>query len=264
MTDALFHRDGNAFVPTDLTRSPWTSQAQHGGPPAALIARAIEALPPAGMEVARITVELLGEIPVVPLVIEARARRDGRRVQLVEATGRTTGGDLLLRAAAWRVRRTDPLDLGPPADAFPEPPAPPDALERFDESFRDYADFFGSAVDKRVAAGSVFGPGRATVWFRLRVPVVAGEADTPLQRLMAMADSANGISWAVPFTEFLYPNLDLGVYLARAPQGEWIALDSVTYLDPTGRGMSDTRIFDTEGFVGRSNQALFLGALGGP
>jgi hypothetical protein len=260
VTDALFRRDDDAFVPTLLTRSPWTPEAQHGGPPAALIARAVEALPPDGMEVVRITVELLGRIPVAPLVIEAQPERDGKRVQFVSATGRTPEGDPLLRASAWRVRRTDPLDLGSPVDAHPESPPPPEALDPFDESFRDYIDFFGSAVDKRIVSGNVLSPGRACVWFRLRVPVVAGEADTPLQRLMAMVDSANGISWAIPFTEYLYPNLDLGVYLTRPPQGEWIALDAVTYLDPAGRGISDTRIFDTTGFVGRSNQALFLEA----
>ena len=262
MSDALYHADGDAFVPTDLTRSPWSPAAQHGGPPAALLARAVEQAAPAGMQVVRMTVELLREIPVVPLRFDAAVQRDGKKVQLVTATGRDLDGDLLLRAAAWRVRRSDPLDLGVPVDPPPDPPAPPDSLAPFEESFRDYTDFFGSAVDKRVAGGKVLAPGRATVWFRLRVPLVAGEPDTPLQRLMAMVDSANGISWAIPFGQYLYPNLDLGVYLARSPGGEWIALDSVTYLDPTGRGISDTRIFDTDGFVGRANQALFLEARG--
>ena len=96
------------------------------------------------------------------------------------------------------------------------------------------------------------------MWFRLRVPLVWGERPSALQTLVAVVDSANGISGAVPFDQFVFPNTDLGIYLAREPRGEWIAVDAVSYLDPGGRGICDTALFDTGGFVGRANQALFL------
>ena len=38
MADALFEPDGDRFVPGVLTRGPWSPGAQHGGPPAALLA----------------------------------------------------------------------------------------------------------------------------------------------------------------------------------------------------------------------------------
>src|SRR5436853_220799 len=41
--DAFFHRDGGRFVPTELTRGPWNADAQHGGPPAALLGTVMEA-----------------------------------------------------------------------------------------------------------------------------------------------------------------------------------------------------------------------------
>ena len=44
MPDALFERDGARFVPTELCRGPWSPDAQHGGPPAVLLARAAEGL----------------------------------------------------------------------------------------------------------------------------------------------------------------------------------------------------------------------------
>jgi hypothetical protein len=208
--------------------------------------------------VVRLTIDILGEIPVVPLRVATDMERSGRRVQLVEGQVTGPGGEALLRAFAWRVRRTGPLPLPPPVDVPPATPPLPETLPPYELSFRRYVDFFGYGVEKRLAAGSVERPGRATVWFRLRVPVVPGEAPTPFQTLMAVVDSANGISWAVPFEEFLFPNTDLGVYLAREPEGEWIAVDAVTYLDPGGRGISDTALFDTKGFIGRANQALFL------
>ena len=258
MADALFHRDGDLFVPTAAARSPWSDQSLHAGPPGALIARALEALEGDRWWVVRLTIDILGEIPVVPLRVETDMERSGRRVQLVAARVTDPGGEALLRAYAWRVRRTGPLPLPPPVDAPPPTPPLPETLPPYNLSFRRYEDFFGSGVDKRLVAGSVERPGRATVWFRLRVPVVPGEAPTPFQTLMAVVDSANGISWAVPFEQFRFPNTDLGVYLAREPAGEWIAVDAVTYLDPGGRGISDTALFDTKGFIGRANQALFL------
>ena len=39
---AFFELDGDQFRPTVLTRGPWRPEHQHGGPPAALMARAIE------------------------------------------------------------------------------------------------------------------------------------------------------------------------------------------------------------------------------
>jgi len=42
MPDAIFIPEGDTFVPTDLARSPWGPNLLHGGPPAGLLARAIE------------------------------------------------------------------------------------------------------------------------------------------------------------------------------------------------------------------------------
>jgi hypothetical protein len=40
----FFVPDGEAFVATESTRGPWSRQHQHGGPPAALLGRAMEQL----------------------------------------------------------------------------------------------------------------------------------------------------------------------------------------------------------------------------
>jgi hypothetical protein len=257
--DALFVHESGLFVPTELARSPWTDRALHGGPPGALIARAIEAMDGAAWWVVRLTIDIMGEIPVVPLRVQTELERGGRRVQLVEGKVTTAAGEALMRAFAWRVRRIEPLALPPPVDLPPPTPPLPATLPPFRQRFREYVDFFGEAVEKRLYAGEALAPGRAGMWFRLRVPVVLGEPTSPLQTLMAAVDSANGISWTIPFEQYLFPNTDIGVYLAREPEGEWIALDAVSYLDPGGRGISDTALFDTRGFIGRANQVLFVG-----
>src|SRR5947199_377466 len=80
MSEALFVPEGERFLPTELCRGPWSPDAQHGGPPAALLARAVERLGGGdGMQVARLTVELLRPVPAtdwirlrVPLVVGER------------------------------------------------------------------------------------------------------------------------------------------------------------------------------------------------
>src|SRR5438132_14165686 len=87
MPDALFERDGARFVPSELCRGPWSREAQHGGPPAALLARSAERFEGGEeMEVARLTVELLRPVPRVALTVAPRWARPGRRVRRVEAS----------------------------------------------------------------------------------------------------------------------------------------------------------------------------------
>jgi hypothetical protein len=258
VAEALFERDGKHFVPTELARSPWGSEVQHGGPAAALIARAAEVIGGEEAATLRLAADILRPIPMAPLIVESRVIRPGRRVRLVGTEVLGTDGDPLIRARIWLIRRREPLEYPPAPDAQPEPPPPPEALQASDFSFRPYQDYFGDALDKRLIAGSVTEPGRAAMWFRLRVPVVAGEAPTPLQRVAAMADSGNGISWALPFGEYLFINTDLVIHLLREPIGEWFALDSTSRYDPAGRGLAETALFDGRGYLGRSSQALFV------
>ena len=70
------------YVSTDLTRGPWHPQHQHGGPPIALAARAIErAAAVLGLtHVARLTANLLRPVPIAELAIEVQTDYAGRNV----------------------------------------------------------------------------------------------------------------------------------------------------------------------------------------
>lgn len=256
MTAALYERRYGSFAPTPLVGSPWSPEMAHGGPPAALLVRAIEAQPPVDLDVARVTVEMLAPIPMAPVQARARIVRPGKRVQLVEAELTDSTGTALLRALAWRMRRRDPLEVG--AMQSPGPPPPPEECPAETWRVVDYANFYSDAQERRSVAGSIAEIGAAFEWFRLDVPVVAGEEPSPLQRLITAADCANGHSRMAEFEDLLFINTDLTLHLARAPVGEWFALDSRSLYDPTGRGLSDTAMFDRRGFLGRSNQSLFV------
>jgi Thioesterase-like superfamily len=100
----FFEPDGATFVPTASTRGPWDPDAQHAGPPAALLGRAIERCEPRdGMRVGRITCEILGPVPLEPLTVEASVVRPGRSVELLEASLSAAAGELM-RARAWRLQ----------------------------------------------------------------------------------------------------------------------------------------------------------------
>lgn len=255
MTESLFEADGERWVPTELARGPWSPEALHGGPPAALLARAIEAHEvDAPMQVVRLTVELLRPVPVAPLSLSVRMGPGGRKVQRVEASLHA-GDREVCRAVGLRIRQAEiPLPTEFPPD--PPPPGPDQGQSPVDRG--DYPAFHNRGVEMRYVKGSFDELGPATVWMRLRVPVVPGEAPSGLMRAAATADFGNGVSAAVMFGEWSFVNPDLTVYLERPPVGEWVCLDAVTRPQPTGVAFAESVLFDEEGRVGRSIQSLVL------
>ena len=82
---ALFVPEGRHLAPTELARGPWSPMALHGGPVAALATRASEAHPGGeGMQLVRITLELLRPVPLTRLAVTSALVKPGRRAQLVD------------------------------------------------------------------------------------------------------------------------------------------------------------------------------------
>jgi hypothetical protein len=254
---AVFEPRDGQFVPSELARGPWDPDAQHGGAPAALLMRAFERLEPMEeLMLARVTYEFLRPVPLDELQVDAQLVRAGRRVQLLEGVLRTAQGIEVVRARALRVRRAEP-DV-PRTQPSSSPPGP----EQGDEG--DYEPpmrpmFAPDAIEIRFVAGR-FGGGPSTAWFRMRVPLVAGESPSPLQRLAAAGDFGNGISATLSWDGFLFINADLTLYVEREPMGEWICLDSQTIIAPEGVGAAESVLYDQRGRVGRASQALLVAA----
>jgi hypothetical protein len=251
--DAIFIPTGNVFEPTELARGPWDPQAQHGGAPGALIARELEKIGQ-GWPVARLALHILKPVPLAPLTVEAVVEREGRRARRLRAELRT-GDELLCTGEALQLRRGGedmpyaPLEARtlPPPEAGTTSPRP-----------TDYAMFGGDAVELRFLEGGFDGFGPAAAWLRLRVPVVPGEAPSPLERTLAAADFGNGISAVVSWDDYLFVNPELTVYLLRDPVGEWIGLDSRTAIDPGGIGLAESTLHDEQGPFGRALQSLYV------
>jgi hypothetical protein len=258
VSEAFYTPDGDWLVASELTRGPWDPGSQHAGPPSALVARAIERCgEPEGFQVGRITMEIMRPVPIGRLRARASVVRPGRSVELIEATLEGEEGELM-RALAWRLR-TRPVELSPAPAEEPPPPGPEQGEEKgFFDTGQDVG--YHTAMDYRFVEGGFLEAGPATVWMRMRQPLVEGEETTPLQRVLVAADSGNGVSAALDVSRFLFINTDLSVHLLRMPVGEWVCLEARTYPEPNGVGLADTALYDERGRIGRAAQTLLVRA----
>lgn len=254
--ECFYRRDGDVYLPTDWTRGPWDANAQHAGPPSALLGRAIERLEDGeAFVVARVTVEVIRSISLAPMTVEARLSRPGRRVQLAEAVARQEGTEVAL-ARAWRIRRDPAVGQATPREAPPFPgPAQAPAAQGFDPW---QGPSYFTAVEWRNAAGESQAVGPAAVWMRMNVSLVDDEPPSPLSRVLVAADSGNGISRELTFDTHVFINTELSVHLFREAAGDWICLDARTRIGPDGVGHAASVLYDAEGRIGVGNQALLI------
>ncbi len=264
MDPPIFERDGARFVATELARGPWDPGSCHAGAPAGLLAALLDDTPSlVPMRGVRLTFDLLRPVPLTPVEVTTAVVREGKRVQLVEATMATPEGVELIRCRALRVRIGE-LDL--PAGADTDTPAPRPGPERaateVERTGQNWGVGFWTAMEIRALQGSVLGdPGPGTAWFRLVAPLADGVATTPLARAGAAADYGNGLAPPVPVERVRYLNPDLTVDLHRLPEGEWIALDSRSVAHRSGVGLTTSQLFDHRGRIGLAAQSLYLDAV---
>ncbi|HET7387854.1 MAG TPA: thioesterase family protein [Nocardioidaceae bacterium] len=252
---SFYVASGTGFDSLPGTVGPWGPQAQHGGPPAALLTRAIESLISDGDRVVgQLTMELLGPVPVGPLRAEADVVRPGRSVQMCQATLYDVTRDrTCATATAWLFPARDD---GPVQDPSPLQHTPDDGVPKEPPSSwsRGYMD----SIDWRWVKGAVTEPGPGVVWMRPKVALVAGEQASPLQRLMICVDSASGVSAALDANEWGFLNTELTVHVLRPPVGEWVCLDAETTLSSGRVGVASSTVYDEHGVVAFSRQALLI------
>ncbi len=231
---------------------------QHGAPPCALLARALERVGArAGVRLTRVVVELLGPVPIAEIEVRSWVERPGRNIELVvaelwENTG--TGSDrALARGTAWRMSTTDTSYVAYEAD-LPLKPLSEATTHVWEGAWKSgYLD----NVDIR-ALGAMGGEGPGQVWAQPTTNLVAGETMTPLERLFAVADTANGIGAKLDLDEWTFLNTDVTVHIFRVPAGEWIGISAETSTGPDGVGMSAGVLHDERGPVGRIAQTVLV------
>jgi Thioesterase-like superfamily len=258
MTRCYYRRlasDGDAevFDSTDLTRSNWSPDIQHGSPPLALLTKAIEQLlADSALRIGRLTLDILGAIPVAQVRVRAWIERPGKRICLLvaEMTPADGAGRAVARVTAWALSTSDSanatFDRYPPLVEGETLPLPQSWWNV--GGYLDSVEFRPQADDP---TGKVF-------WLTSRVGLVDDEPTTALERMAMVVDSANGVGAALDPTEYLFMNTDTAVHLHRLPAGNDFALRSRGSIGPDGIGVTTAEIFDRHGFIGTSAQTLLI------
>jgi hypothetical protein len=248
--------DWPAFGPTDYTRSNWGPELQHGSPPLALLTKLIEELSAgSGLRVGRLSLDILGAIPVAPLRARAWVERPGSRVRMVVAemrADRAAGpARAVARVTAWLLAVTDTADVA--SDRYPplvEGPAQP-----LPAVFADAGGYF-DAINWRPQDND--GESAAVSWFSPLAHIVDTEPASALQRLAAVVDCANGVGAFLDPGRFMFMNTDTVVHLHRLPVGNDFALRARASVGRDGVGVTSAEVFDRDGFIGTSAQTLLI------
>ena len=241
---AFYRREGDAFVPTGLGISPWNGTSQVGMALAGLAGHVLDRVPTVEpMLTTRISIDILGTVPLAPLVPEIRLLRDGKRIQIVDAEFRDTDR-LWLRATAVRARLAEnPATDTPLTQRYWTDADKHDAHGWFEERHID--------VDR-----SRVGPG--AIWTRFTADVVEGEPLAPLSIVAMLGDFGNGTAPVMPLDQCTLANLDITVAASRMPEGEWLLIDADSETAGNGLAYSRTRIGDSKGMFATALQSIFI------
>lgn len=252
MTDhgSYFERvEANTFRPTDHVGGAWVVEEQHISPMNGLMTHLIEQHTAGlGMTLCRLSVDILGVLPMAPFDITVETIRPGRTITLVEATV-SSSGRAAVRARAWLLATQDTQAVAGGADTM----APPHEAAPGTLTSLWPGGYIASLELRRVRPTE---PGNAEIWLRSKVDLLAGEDVSELASYVALLDSANGISVRESPQDWLFPNVDLDLHLFRIPSGLWVGLRTEVVFGPDGLGLTSARLYDEHGAVGRIAQQL--------
>ncbi|WP_199254806.1 thioesterase family protein [Mycolicibacterium mengxianglii] len=250
---------GERFVACDLVRSTWTAAIQHAAPVSSLLVRALERCAHRDdTRLSRVCIDLLGGVPAEgDLWVRAQVDRPGRQIELISAEmvglGRDGKPRPVARASGWRLQQLDTRDLV----AAPVAPLRPVAEATVADMKKNWDRNYVHSLDWRWLT-TPMAPGPGESWIRPVVDLVQGEVMTPLQRLFAVADDANGIGTKLDIRKWTFLNTDLTVHVHRVPAGEWTGIRADTSYGPDGIGTTVGTLFDETGPVGAIQQSVLV------
>ncbi|GJN96430.1 thioesterase [Mycobacterium marinum] len=251
---------GEKFAATDLVRGTWSASIQHGGPVSALLVRALQRCAwREDTRLSRVVVDLIGAVPADgDLWVSSRIERGGKQIELVSAELAAPGPDgrprAVARASGWRLAQLDTQELRHAAEQPPRPLAEARNRKLAPMSWdRNYV----HSLDWRWLTEPMT-PGPGECWIKPTVDLVNGETMTPLERLFAVADCANGIGSKLDITKWTFLNTDLAVHVFRIPAGNWIGIRAETSYGPDGIGTAAGTLFDQQGAVGTIAQSVLV------
>ena len=261
LPDAFYEQvDEMVYRPSVATMSPWDHRLQHGGPPSALAVHVLrQTMPRPELRVAQVLVDFLGAIPRDDMTAAVEVIRPGKRIELARVT-LSGGGRAGVSASVWRLAYRD--DVPVPAGVLererlsPMPALPPIQEQVTFEGMDGWP--YAQAIEWRFVRGGFREEGPAQVWSRVRIPIVAGAALDGVERIAAVADSANGLSKELDMRAYLFVPTSIAITLDRLPDGDWTYLGATTHIGAEGIGFTSSTLGDARGLLGTASQTLIL------
>ncbi|MBL4608796.1 MAG: thioesterase family protein [Pseudomonadales bacterium] len=259
VNESLFVQEGNIFTPTAYAHGPWATHLLHGGSTGGIMAHVLEQCSPnPEMRMVRTTLDMFRPVPMTPLRIESSVLKEGRRLQMVEATIYAEE-KAVARSVGIRMKKTQIAvpEKHQPIDVIPEGPEGLQEIKLSGDTQGKRLPGLNSNLEVRRLNG-FDGKGEGCAWFKMPLAVVEGVENSAFVHLGVISDFGNGIAQLLLPETMGMINGDINLYLHRDPRGEWIALKSKASMSETGIGVVNTQVFDTDGLVGQCHQAVMV------
>ena len=188
---AIFKPEGHLFRATEHAGGPWSPDMLQGSATTALMTREVERLASSsGFAVRRLTFDLWRPAGLRAFGLADEMLRDGRKAKTMQVRlldGETEiGRCTALLTAQGGESPADPFRRRQPPTRRPKRGTPPPAFaQKWSRYFQN--------VSVRLIEGALEKPGPAAAWMRLDVPMVEGEANTPLLQAVQAADFSSGV-----------------------------------------------------------------------
>lgn len=243
----------DTYQPTMHLQGAWNAHEQHMAPVGGLLTHVMETFEPRpDLQLARMSLNILGLIPLEPTTVHARIVRPGRTIELVEATA-TVNGRPVVRGTGWRLARGDSSEVAGESLSEDLDPMPgPDEVAEW-EGLSHWPGGYIRTLQVRAVHSR---PGHGRVWLNSDIPLLAGQPATPCASFLRLADTANGVAVRASPSEWIFPNVDLTVHLFKEPVPGWIGFDTRVSFGETGLGLTSSTLYDVHGPVGRLEQSL--------
>ncbi|WP_201554680.1 thioesterase family protein [Psychrobacter immobilis] len=246
------------YQPTKHAQGAWNEHEQHMAPATGLLTAELNGYAPQeNMRIARISLDILGLIPLDDFTITTRCIRPGKTIELIESVMSSRGRDAII-ARAWRLMTQDTSDIAGIEDQ--KAVHKPEELPIW-EDMKGWPGGFIESV-RLVADDTQRRPGRGMVWITNEVDMIEGKQTDDLVHLLGMVDTANGVvprlGLGLSELEWMFPNTDLQIHMHRAPQGRWLGIEAVQQYGNDGIGLTSAVLHDVHGPFGRSEQILTI------
>ncbi|MBO6225800.1 MAG: thioesterase family protein [Psychrobacter sp.] len=245
------------YQPTKHAQGAWNEHEQHMAPATGVLTAELNGYAPQdNMRIARISLDILGLIPLDDFTITTRCIRPGKTIELIEAVMSSRGRDAII-ARAWRLMTQDTSEIAGIEDQ--QSAHKPEDLSAWD-GMKGWPGGFIESV--RLVTDTQRRPGRGMIWITNDVEMVEGVPTDDLVHLLGMVDTANDVVPRVGLglskLEWMFPNTDLQIHMHRAPRGRWLGIEAVQQYGDDGIGLTSAILHDTQGPFGRSEQILTI------